>query len=131
MCLPTAKGNRPGDLKNIGLAEAIESIIEFLDERELEDIVLVGHSYGGMIITAVADRLPHRVRRLVYWNAFVPNDGESVYDMVTPQHVALFNASAAERGDGSVMLAFHVWREALINDVDLETARRTYDFLNP
>src|SRR6516162_11783139 len=115
---PTLKGNRPGDVKSIGLAEAIESIIEFVDEHELEDIVLVGHSYGGMIITAVADRLPHRIRRLVYWNAFVPNDGESVFDMLTSHQIALFNASAAERGDGSVMLPFRVWRDALINDVD-------------
>src|SRR6516162_8370898 len=83
----------------------------------------VGHSYGGIIITAVADRLPHRVRRLVYWNAFVPNDGESVYDMLTPQHIALLSASAAERSDGSIMLPFQVWRETLINDVDLETAQ--------
>jgi pimeloyl-ACP methyl ester carboxylesterase len=64
---PTVKGNRPGDVKDVGLAEAIESIVEFLDEHELEDIVLVGHSYAGMIITAVADRLPRHVRRLVYW----------------------------------------------------------------
>ena len=121
---PTVKGNRPGDVKNIGLAEAIETIIEFLDEHELEDIVLVGHSYGGMIITAIADRLPHRVRRLVYWNAFVPNDGESVYDMLTPQHIALLSASAAEWGDGSVMLPFQVWRETLI-------AQSAYKLLNP
>jgi hypothetical protein len=39
---PTVKGNRPGDLKNIGLAEAIESIIEFLDKHELEDIISLG-----------------------------------------------------------------------------------------
>ena len=128
---PTVKGNRPCDVKNIGLAEAIESIVEFIDEHELEDIVLVGRSYGGMIITAVADRLPRRVRRLVYWNAFVPNDGESVYDMLTPQHIALFSASAAERGDGSVMLPFQVWRETLINDVDLETAQCAFRLLNP
>ena len=128
--LPTAKGNRPGDMKNVGLAEAIESIIEFFDENELEDIVLVGHSYGGMIITAIADRLPHRIRRLVYWNAFVPNDGESVFDMLTSHQIALFNASAAERGDGSVMLPFRVWRETLINDVDLETAQCAYKLLN-
>ena len=95
---PTVKGNRPGDSKSIGLTEAIESIIDYFTQQELEDAVLVGHSYGGMIITAVADRFPRSVRRLVYWNAFVPNDGESVYDMVTPQHVALFDASAAERG---------------------------------
>ena len=127
---PTVKGNRPGDEKNIGLAEAIESIIEFLGKHELDDIILVGHSYGGMIITAVADMLP-RVRRLVYWNAFVPNDGESVYDMLTPQHIALFSTSAAERGDGSVMMPFQVWREAPINDVDLETAQCAYKLLNP
>ena len=84
-----------------------------------------------MIITAVADMLAHRVRRLVYWNAFVPNDGESVYDMLTPQHIALLSASAAERGDGSVMLPFQVWRETLINDVDLETAQCAYKLLNP
>jgi pimeloyl-ACP methyl ester carboxylesterase len=128
---PTAKGNRPGDLKNVGLSEAIQSIIDFLDEHQLEDIVLAGHSYGGMIITAIADRLAHRVRRLVYWNAFVPNDGESVCDMLPAQHIALFSASAAERGDGSVMLPFQVWRETLINDVDLETAECAYKLLNP
>ena len=127
---PTVKGNRPGDEKNIGLAEAIESIIEFLGKHELDDIILVGHSYGGMIITAVADMLP-RVRRLVYWNAFVPNDGESIYDMLTPQHIALLSASAAERSDGSVMLPFQIWRETLINDVDLETAQCAYKLLNP
>ena len=75
---PTIKGNGPTDPKNIGLAEAIQSIVDYLDVSGLTDIVLVGHSYGGMIITGVADRVPERIRRLVYWNAFVPNDGESV-----------------------------------------------------
>jgi pimeloyl-ACP methyl ester carboxylesterase len=79
---PTIKGNRPGDPKTIGLAEAIQSIVDYLVEDNLKDIVLVGHSYGGMIITGVANSVPERIRRLVYWNAFVPNDGESLYDMV-------------------------------------------------
>src|SRR3974390_2705664 len=60
---PTVKGNRPGDPKSIGLAQAIESIIDYFTRHELEDVVLVGHSYGGMIITAVADRFPRRIRR--------------------------------------------------------------------
>ena len=128
---PTVKGNRPADPRNVGLAEAIQSIIDYLVRYDLEDLVLVGHSYGGMIITAAADRVPDRIRRLVYWNAFVPNDGESVCDMLTPQHIALFSASAAERCDGSVMLPFQVWRETLINDVDLETAECAYKLLNP
>jgi pimeloyl-ACP methyl ester carboxylesterase len=46
--------------------------------EELKDIVLVGHSYGGMVITGVADRVPDRIRKMIYLDAFVPNDGESL-----------------------------------------------------
>ena len=128
---PTIKGNRPGDPKTVGLAEAIRSIVDYLAENGLKEVILVGHSYGGMIITGVADQAPDRIRRLVYWNAFVPNNDESLNDMVPAQYVTLFDAIAAERGDGSVVLPFPIWREAFINDADLETAQRAYDVLNP
>ena len=128
---PTIKGNRPGDAKTTGLDEAIQSIVDYLAVNNLKDVILLGHSYGGMIITGVADRAADRIRRLVYWNAFVPNNGESLNDMVPPIYVGLFDAIAAERGDGSVVLPFPIWREAFINDADLETAQRTYDILNP
>jgi pimeloyl-ACP methyl ester carboxylesterase len=128
---PTIRGNRPGDSKTVGLDDAISSIVDYFDQNNLRNAVLVGHSYGGMIITGVADRVPDRVRRLVYWNAFVPNNGESLNDMVPPHYVGLFDTIAAERGDGSVVLPFPIWREAFINDVDLETAQRAYDVLNP
>jgi pimeloyl-ACP methyl ester carboxylesterase len=124
-------GNRAGDSKAVGLAEAIQSIVDYLVENSLREIVLVGHSYGGMIITGLADIMPDRMRRLVYWNAFVPNNGESVTDMVPQQHVELFHAVAAERGDGCVVLPFPIWRETFINDADFETARRAYNALNP
>jgi len=75
--------------------------------------------------------VPERIRRLVYWNAFVPNNGESLNDMVPPHYVAMFDAIHAERGDGSVVLPFPVWREAFINDGDLALAQSAYDRLNP
>jgi pimeloyl-ACP methyl ester carboxylesterase len=128
---PTIKGNRPGDSRSIGLAEAIESIVDYLEENNAEDVILVGHSYGGMVITGVADRILHRIRRLVYWNAFVPNDGDSLLDMVLPHQVAAMEILAAERNDGSVMLPFPIWREAFINDGDLEIAQGAYNKLNP
>ena len=111
---PTIKGNRPGDSKSVGLEEAIESIVEYINENSLGDAVLLGHSYGGMIITGVADRVPDRIRRLVYWNAFVPNNGKCLNDMVPPHYVGLFDSIAAQRGDGSVVLPFPIWREAFI-----------------
>jgi pimeloyl-ACP methyl ester carboxylesterase len=128
---PTIRGNRPGDPRTVGLAEAIDSIVDDVVQKDLTDIILVGHSYGGMIITGVADRLPDRIRRLVYWNAFVPNHGESLNDMLPADYVALFDAIAAERGDGGVVLPFPIWREAFINDADLGTAQRAYGVLNP
>jgi pimeloyl-ACP methyl ester carboxylesterase len=51
--------------RGIGLAEAIQSIVDYLDVNGLADLVLVGHSYGGMIITGVADRVPSCIRRLI------------------------------------------------------------------
>ncbi len=128
---PTVKGNRPGDTKTTGLAEAIGSIVEYLEDIEANDVILVGHSYGGMVITGVADRIPHRIRRLVYWNAFVPNDGESLLDMALPHQVAAMEALAAEHEDGSIMVPFPLWREVFMNDADLETARNAYSQLNP
>ena len=127
--LPTLAGNAPGDRKDVGLAEAIDSAVAYINREDLNDFVLAGHSYGGMIITGVADRLPSRVRRLVYWNAFVPNKGESVDDMVPAHYVELFNQ--LEQEDGSVSLPFAIWREAFINDASLELAEAAFNKLNP
>ena len=50
--------------------------------EDLRDVVLVGHSYGGMVATGVADRARDRIRRLVYLDAFVPRDGQSLLDLL-------------------------------------------------
>src|SRR6478609_9171183 len=63
---------------DIGLATHIDDIVNFILFEDLHDIVLLGHSYGGMVITGVADRIPERIRKLVYLDAFLPTDGESV-----------------------------------------------------
>ena len=126
---PTVLGNGPKDPKNIGLAEAISSIETYIIKHSLNDVVLCGHSYGGMIITGVADRLEERLKRLIYWNAFVPKNGESLEDMVTPNFVNLLDSLT--KPDGSFMLPFEIWRENFINDASLETALDTYAQLNP
>ncbi|MEQ8347029.1 MAG: alpha/beta hydrolase [Sneathiellaceae bacterium] len=128
---PTIAGNRPGDSRKTGLPEAIASIADYLVENDLRDVILMGHSYGGMIITGVADREGSRIRRLVYWNAFVPNDGEALNDMVPPHYIALFDQIAAQSEDNSVVLPYPIWREAFINDADAALAQSAYDRLNP
>ncbi len=127
--LPTLVGNLPNGSKNVGLVAAIQSAIDFIEASRIEDFVLVGHSYGGMIITGVADKLLHSIRRLVYCNAFVPNNGECLNDMVPPNYVELFNSIVAD--DGSVSLPYAIWRDAFINDATAEHAEAAYAKLNP
>jgi len=128
---PTVAGNQPGGSKDVGLADAIQSIVDYLTENDLTDIILVGHSWGGMIITGAADKAGDRIRRLVYWNAFVPNDGEALTDMVPPHHAHVFEEVAAATPDNTLLLPFPVWRENFINDADAARAQATYDKLNP
>jgi len=128
---PTLAGNRPEDDRGrSGLEDAIASAVQYIASRDLRDVRLVGHSYGGMVISGVADRIPQRLRRLVYMNAFVPMDGQSLNDMVPPHYVEMFDAIASA-GGGAVMLPFPVWREAFINDADLALAESAYARLNP
>lgn len=129
--LPTIGGNRPGDDKSIGLEEAFAPIADYFESNDITDAVVMGHSYGGMIITLLGDRMPERIRRLVYWNAFVPNSGEALNDMIPPHYIGLFEELAAASGDGSVVAPFPIWREAFINDADYELAEKTYGMLNP
>lgn len=128
---PTLAGNRSGDDRSrIGLEDAIASLEDFLVSADLHDVRLVGHSYGGMVISGVAARVLPRLRRLVYVNAFVPLDGESLNDLVPPYYVTMFDAVAAAN-DGAVMLPFEIWREAFINDADLALAQAAFGQLNP
>ncbi len=66
---------------DIGLATHIDDIVNFILFEDLHEVILLGHSYGGMVITGVADRIPDRIARLVYLDAFVPNDGENLMSL--------------------------------------------------
>ena len=128
---PTVAGNRAGDDRStVGLEQAIGSIIAFIEDNDLRDVRLVGHSYGGMVISGVADRVPERLRRIVYVNAFVPLDGQCLNDMVPKSYVELFDSLAAANNN-ALVLPFAIWREAFINDADLPLAQSAYAKLNP
>lgn len=64
--------------ENIDLTTHVTDIVNVIKFEDLKDIILVGHSYGGMVIAGVAEQIPERIKNLVYLDAFVPNDGESV-----------------------------------------------------
>jgi pimeloyl-ACP methyl ester carboxylesterase len=78
----------------------IEDVVAVLEYEGLDDVLLVGHSYGGMVVTGVADRWPGRLAGLVYVDAFVPGDGQSVLDLLPPTVAERMTASVAAEGDG-------------------------------
>jgi pimeloyl-ACP methyl ester carboxylesterase len=78
----------------VGLDTHTEDVVRLLDVLDLHEVVLVGHSYAGQIITAVADRRPARVARRIHLDAFVGADGEAARDLL-PDTVAHHWAEAA------------------------------------
>jgi pimeloyl-ACP methyl ester carboxylesterase len=63
---------------SINLDTHVTDVVNVIKEEGLSDVVLVGHSYGGMVVTGVADALPDKITSLVYLDAFVPKNGEAL-----------------------------------------------------
>jgi pimeloyl-ACP methyl ester carboxylesterase len=82
----------------VDLGMHIDDIVAVLDYEDLRDVVLVGHSYGGMVITGVADRVPERIGDLVYLDAATPKNGESLVDVAGPMMNAARTFGRVENG---------------------------------
>ena len=65
----------------VDLETHILDVLNVIQYDDLRDIVLIGHSYGGMVATGVADRARQRIAQLIYLDAFVPRDGQSLFDL--------------------------------------------------
>jgi pimeloyl-ACP methyl ester carboxylesterase len=85
---------------DVGLHTHIEDIVNVLVYEQLTDVVLVGSSYGGMVISGVAERVPERLRQLIYLDAFVPVDGQSTLDLVDPALAQGLAQMAQAYGEG-------------------------------
>jgi pimeloyl-ACP methyl ester carboxylesterase len=94
--------------ERITLETHICDVVGCIESEELQDVVLVGHSYGGMVITGVADRMAARVKALVYLDAFVPEHQDSLIGLlgralppeVAAQFIGSFRGAALENHSG-------------------------------
>src|ERR1700722_3749530 len=80
---------------DINLSTHVTDIVNVLKFEDLHDVVLCGHSYGGNVITGVVEAAPERIAALVFLDAFVPRDGESLMDNALASVRARFEAAAA------------------------------------
>ena len=86
--------------RDIDLTTHIQDVVSVLDFEDLRDVVLLGHSYGGMVATGVTHQARSRIRCVIYLDAFVPSDGQSLFDLVGPKAEANMRAGAVKEGEG-------------------------------
>ena len=83
----------------IDLETHIQDVVAVIEGEELRGVTLVGHSYGGMVISGVAARVAARIGQLVYLDAFLPEAGKSLLDYLGPL-AAFMRETAATQGEG-------------------------------
>ncbi len=103
----------------VGLDTHVEDVLNVLKYEDLTDVVLVGHSYGGLVISGVAELAPERLAHLVYLDAVVADDGQALVDTQTPERRATTEESVRTRGEG--------WRMP----IDVEATLDSYGVIDP
>jgi pimeloyl-ACP methyl ester carboxylesterase len=90
--------------KEIDLDLHIQDIVAVLEWEDLQEVRIVGHSYSGIVATAVADRVPERIAEVIYVDAFVPESEQSMLDLVFPPVRAGFEQQVQTLPDGRQVL---------------------------
>ncbi len=104
-----------GERVHLGNAETnlnthVADVVNLIKYEELEDVYLVGHSFGGVVITQVADEIPERLAKLIYVDSAPLPDGVANVEFYEPEELAAFEKSVAKKGDGW-KLPLPSWKE--------------------
>lgn len=100
----------------IGLDTHVQDVVNVLEWEDLSEVVLVGHSYAGFVISGVAELVPGRIGHLVYLDAGVPSDGEALFDSFGEEGRAMIEDMAAAAGEP--------WRWPLPEDLSMISSLR-------
>ena len=129
---PTLAGHGP-NAKRLGIThrDCVDVVVAYFQQYELQDVILVGHSFGGSVIQKVVEQLPDRIKRLIFLDAFVLQDNQCVFDNLPNDYVALFNKLAAASADNTMLLPWEIWRDSFIQDAPEAIARSIWEQLSP
>lgn len=129
---PTLPGLADGDdPTRYRLDDVADMLADVVERSDLRDVTVVGHSWGGYPMTAAAPRLRDRLRRVVFWSAFVPAHGASLLDECPPAYVELFTSLAQASGNNTVSMPFEVWQSGFMQDADEQAQRIVHSLLVP
>lgn len=106
--------------KEYGMATAVQDVVKLIEYEDLTDVVLVGHSFAGKVVSAVYDLIPHRIRLLFYLDSFVPEktrDPQGGVDSMDEEEKEILQQTANLDGDGWRLMIPEKWKEDLTYDI--------------
>jgi pimeloyl-ACP methyl ester carboxylesterase len=129
---PTLAGHGPG-VTRLGIThqECVASVVTYIQQHGLEDVILVGHSFGGSVVQKVAEQVPGRIARIVFLDALVLEDNQCVLDILPSEFAALVNDLAGASSDNTMLIPWEIWRDTLIQDAPESVARSIWEQLSP
>lgn len=104
----------------VGLSTHVTDVVALIEAHDLSDVVLVGHSYGGQVITGVADAIPGRVAKRVYLDAFVGDDGEAAVELQPSEVAGHYRHSVEEQGFGWLIPPRSLAKMGVTDSADVE-----------
>ena len=109
------------DRSKVTLMSYVDSVVKFIEERDLREVVIAGHSLGGLTISGVTARIPRRIKRTVFVTAMVPLDGARLLDPGNPGQKARIDAISARPDRSSRLKEMGAdFYAGLMNDVPKE-----------
>jgi pimeloyl-ACP methyl ester carboxylesterase len=123
-----AMGDDPTGLR---LADAVDHLVREVESRDLTDVVLVGHSLAGILITGAAPRLADRLAHLAFFSAFIPRPGESMGAALGPQTEEWLRATAQASPTNTIDIDFATFRDRFMPDEPAALQRLVFDQLTP
>ncbi|MEV0110894.1 alpha/beta hydrolase [Nocardia sp. NPDC050799] len=119
------------DPRGVTLADCVNSLVDHVDSSDRTGVTLIAHSWGGFVAAGAAPRLASRLKRIVFWSAFVPEEGRSLLDEVPPEYVESFTALAAASPDNTVAPPAESFHESFMADASPEAAAVVHAILRP
>lgn len=115
----TGHGKRAAQHQGVTMSTYANDVVSYIDTHKLRDVILVGHSMGGVIISKVAEAIPEKLLHLVYIAAVVLEDGGSLLDGIAPERAALYR-QAVESDEKVLDLSLEQRRELHFTDLEGE-----------
>jgi pimeloyl-ACP methyl ester carboxylesterase len=111
--------------------DCVGAVVAYIQKHSLENVVLVGHSFGGTVVQKVVEEIPKRIERTVFLDALIVEDGHCVSDELPADYAALFNQLAGASSDDTMLIPWEIWRDNFIQDAPEPVARSLWEQLSP